>query len=170
MCAANQDGPYYDIWALRHKEWCPEDCWAQYNFLNQYRLDFEKNLWGSVYSKMITIAQDSEWIDVDSAFGGLAIYKKTAFDVCRYVGITEMGEEFCEHVYFHRQLKSIGAKLYINPKLINAGMTEHTIHLFFKNPLKRKFILSAKELLIKTVGLDRAIRIKRLLHKHLSRI
>ena len=46
MCAANQDGPYYDIWALRHKEWCPEDCWAQYKFLNQYRLNFEKNLWG----------------------------------------------------------------------------------------------------------------------------
>jgi glycosyltransferase involved in cell wall biosynthesis len=129
MCAANQDGPYFDIWALRHEEWCPGDCWAQYKFLSQYSLDIEKNLWGSVYSKMITIAKDSEWIEVDSAFGGLAIYKKTAFDVCRYVGITEKGEEFCEHVHFHQQLKSNGAKLYINPKLINATLTEHTIHL-----------------------------------------
>lgn len=168
MCAANQDGPYYDIWALRHKKWCAEDCYAQYKFLNQYSLNREKNLWGSVHSKMITIPQDSEWIDVDSAFGGLAIYKKMAFDVSKYVGITEMGDEVCEHVYFNLQLKSNGAKLYINPKLINAAMTEHTSHLIFKNRLKYKFISIAKQILIKTFGFNRAKSLKVLLFKYFT--
>ena len=30
VCSSNQAGPYFDIWALRHKVWCPEDCWANY--------------------------------------------------------------------------------------------------------------------------------------------
>jgi glycosyltransferase involved in cell wall biosynthesis len=165
VCAANQAGPYYDIWALRHKEWCPDDCWAQYKFLNTYRLDFEKNLWTSVYSKMITIPKETEWIEVDSAFGGFAIYKKKMFDECRYVGITEAGEEFCEHVYFHRSLKEKGAKLFINPQLINAGLTEHTVGLLYKNRIKRKVKSAIKELLIATVGLNRAKQMKAKLSK-----
>jgi hypothetical protein len=166
MCAANQDGPYYDIWALRHKEWCPEDCWAQYKFLNTYRLDFEKNIWASVYSKMITIPQTSEWIEVDSAFGGFAIYKKRSFDDCEYVGITEMGDEFCEHVYFHRKLKARGARLYINPKLINAAITEHTIHLSLKNRVQRRLKSKLKQLIINTVGFDKAQRLINLILKN----
>ncbi len=138
VCAANQSGPYYDVWALRHKEWCSGDCWAQYKFLNKYRHDVEKNLMASVHSKMISVPQDSEWIEVDSAFGGFAIYKKSTFNYCEYVGIDESGEEFCEHVHFHRILKEHGAKLFINPKLINAGLTEHTAHLLLKNRIPRK--------------------------------
>jgi len=26
---ANQMTAYYDIWALRHQKWCPNDCWAE---------------------------------------------------------------------------------------------------------------------------------------------
>ena len=32
-CFANQSRAYYDIWALRHKVWSPNDCWQTYNFL-----------------------------------------------------------------------------------------------------------------------------------------
>jgi glycosyltransferase involved in cell wall biosynthesis len=165
MCAANQAGPYYDIWALRHKEWCPDDCWAQYKFLNTYRLDFERNLWASVYSKMITISKETEWIEVDSAFGGFAIYKKKMFDDCRYVGITEAGEEFCEHVYFHRILKANGAKLFINPQLINAGFTEHTVGLLWKNRVKRQMKSKVKEVLIKVFGKRNLLALRRRLKK-----
>ncbi|MFI3222636.1 MAG: FkbM family methyltransferase [Methylococcaceae bacterium] len=126
MCSANQKGPYYDIWALRHKDWSAEDCWAQYRFLNKHRLDFQTNIFVSVYSKMITIPEDSEWIEVDSAFGGFVIYKKSAFNYCEYIGINEAGEEFCEHTHFHKKLKDNGAKLFINPQLINAELTEHS--------------------------------------------
>ena len=165
MCAANQAGPYYDIWALRHKEWCPDDCWAQYKFLNTYRLDFERNLWASVYSKMITIPKETEWLEVDSAFGGLAIYKKKMFDDCKYVGITEAGEEFCEHVYFHRILKANGAKLFINPQFINAGLTEHTVGLLWKNRIKRQIKSKVKEALIKVIGKRHLLTLKHRLRK-----
>lgn len=149
MCSANQDGPYYDIWALRHNEWCANDCYAQFKFLNTYRHNFERNLWASVYSKMITIQQNSVWIEVESAFGGFAIYKKQMFNECKYVGITATGEEVSEHVYFHRILKEKGAKLFINPQLINARLTEHTVSLLWKNRVKHKIKSILKELLIK---------------------
>ncbi len=138
MCAANQDGPYYDIWALRHKDWCPNDCWSQNKFLNTYRLDFEKNLWTSIYSKMITIPKDSEWIEVESAFGGFEEKKKHMFNECKYMGVTETGEDLCEHVFFHKKLKQKGAKLFINPLMINTGITEHTTDLLWKKRFKNK--------------------------------
>ena len=138
MCSANQKGPYYDIWALRHKDWCAEDCWAQYKFLNKYRRNSKENINSSIYSKMISIPHDSQWIEVDSAFGGSAIYKKFAFLYCEYIGVNDEGEEFCEHTYFNNRLKLLGAKLFINPKLINAGLTEHTAHFQFKNRIKEK--------------------------------
>ena len=160
MCSANQKGPYYDIWALRHKDWCAEDCWAQCKFLNNYRLDYHKNVNASVYSKMITIPQDSDWIEVDSAFGGFAIYKKSAFDSCEYIGINEAGDEYCEHTHFHKKLKDKGAKLFINPQLINAGYTAHTVHLLAKNRIKEKIKSAIKQLLISTIGLDKAKSLK----------
>jgi hypothetical protein len=160
MCSANQKGPYYDIWALRHKDWCAEDCWAQCNFFNKYRHDYQKNVNASVYSKMITIPQDSDWIEVDSAFGGFAIYKKSAFDFCEYIGVNEAGEEYCEHTHFHKILKDKGAKLFINPKLINAGYTEHTVHFLARNRIKEKIKSAIKQLLIITIGLDNAKRLK----------
>ena len=166
MCSANQKGPYYDIWALRHKNWCAEDCWAQYRFLNNYSRDFQKNINASIYSKMITISEDSEWIEVDSAFGGFAIYKKSAFDCCEYIGITESGEEFCEHTYFHRKLIANGAKLFINPKLINAGWTEHTSHLLLKNRIKAKVKFMIKSFLLNIIDLDRTKFFKRKLIGH----
>lgn len=161
MCSANQKGPYYDIWALRHKEWCAEDCWAQYRFLNKYRFDFKKNINVSVYSKMLIIPHDSEWIEVDSAFGGFAIYKKSAFNCCEYIGINEAGEEFCEHTHFHKKLKDNGARLFINPQLINAGWTDHTIHLLLKNRLKGKIKSLIKNFLIRIIGLDQVINLNR---------
>lgn len=138
MCAANQRGPYYDIWALRHEDWNPNDCWAQYRFLNRYTPNTEKNLYSSIYSKMIRLPVSSDWIEVDSAFGGLAIYKKNIFSMGRYVGVNDKGEEFCEHVYFHNQLRQHGARLFINPRLINAEYTEHTEQLLLKKAMKRK--------------------------------
>jgi len=166
VCAANQTGPYYDIWALRHKAWCAEDCWAQYKFLNKYTLDFDRNIQTSVYSKMITIPRDSEWIEVDSAFGGFAIYQKSAFKFCEYVGIDEAGEEFCEHTHFHKILKNNGARIFINPKLINAHYTEHTIPLFLINRIKSSIKSVLKGWLIRSIGLDRAKQLKRLLNDY----
>jgi hypothetical protein len=152
MCAANQKGPYYDIWALRHPEWSPNDCWSQYHFMNNFSLNFEKNLSSSVYSRMITIPIDHEWIEVDSAFGGLAVYRKNAFDCCEYKGITDQNKDICEHVFFHNILKKNNAKLFINPGLINAGYTEHTTPLIWHHSLLRRIKLGIKAMAIKLLG------------------
>lgn len=138
VCTANQDGPYYDIWALRHEVWCPHDCWRQYEFLNRYSPDTERNLYASVHSKMITIPPTGDWIEVDSAFGGLAIYRKHTFRHAGYVGRGPDGEPLCEHVPFHKALKAEGCRIYINPRLINAGMTEHTKELLLSRRLERR--------------------------------
>lgn len=148
MCAANQRGPYYDIWALRHDEWSPGDCWSQYKFLNRHRLSFEKNLYASVFSKMLIISPEAEWIAVASAFGGLAIYTKSAFALGEYSGLNAFGEEFCEHVHFNKKIREAGGKMFINPRLINAGFTEHTRDLKFRRRMKRKLRFALKEALI----------------------
>ena len=154
MCAANQRGPYYDIWALRHPYWSPNDCWAQYKFMHTYESNTEKNLFKSVYSRMIKIPESSDWIEVDSAFGGLAIYKKKLFDLGEYVGLTETGDEFCEHVHFHSKLKAAGAKIFINPQLINAAYTEHSERLRLRQSVVRKSQALMKQTLLALLGND----------------
>lgn len=126
VCAANQDGPYYDIWALRHPVWCPNDCWAEFHFLEKFRNDREKNLDTAIRSRMITIPQDADWLEVDSAFGGLAIYRREALNNAKYQGTAEMGDPVCEHVPFHQLLKAKGARIFINPRLVNTTVTPHS--------------------------------------------
>jgi hypothetical protein len=138
VCTANQRGPYSDVWALRHEIWMPNDCLSQYKFFVQNKLSERKALFAALYSKMITIPQNSDWIEVDSAFGGFAIYRRKSLADARYVGLNDRGEEICEHVPFHAMLKSTACRIFINPKLINAGYTEHTKPLRLLSRLKQK--------------------------------
>ena len=148
MCSANQLGPYYDIWTLRHKDWSPNDCWHQYRFLNLYENNHEKNLQQSVFSRMIKIPVNSEWIAVDSAYGGFAIYKKYLFNFSSHVGLDNLGNQVSDIVDFHIKLKQRGAKLFINPKLINAKYTEHSKNLLFFQTQVRKLRFFFKKILI----------------------
>lgn len=161
MCAANQGGPYYDIWALRHEHWCPGDCWSEYRFLRRFTANGERARYASVSSRMITIPADTEWIEVDSAFGGFAVYRRNWFDVAEYVGVAEDGEEVCEHVSFNTALRRNGAKLYINPQLVNAEPAPHTRHLRFPRTLIRGFRSFLDNSLEAALGVDRAAEIKR---------
>lgn len=129
VCTANQKAPYYDIWALRHPVWSPNDCWIQKKFLQQYGLGQYASTVAAVYSRMITISPEKEWIEVDSSFGGLAIYRRSALEVGEYIGLNYDGQQSCEHVSLHAQLKSFGYRIYINPKLINTGYTKPTKHI-----------------------------------------
>jgi len=67
----------------------------------------------------------SSWINVDSAFGGLAIYDTKYIDGCSYTGITSSGIQVCEHVAFNQGIKNNAGEIYINPKLINFKYTNH---------------------------------------------
>jgi hypothetical protein len=132
VCTANQLGNYYDIWALRHPIWSPGDCWEQYRYFNQFAKspqDSANLLFAAVHSKMVVIPMGAEWIEVESAFGGLAIYRRKAL-LCtksKYIGLNKDGIEVCEHVSLHREMIQDGYKILINPKLINIDFNDHSI-------------------------------------------
>ena len=127
MVSANQSGRYYDVWALRHPLWSPNDCWEELEFRRRYIKFPELALAYSIRSRMIKIPKNSKWIEVDSAFGGLAIYKSELFSLDgKYSGLTSEGRKTCEHVEFHKSLTESGKRIFINPRLINARITDHS--------------------------------------------
>lgn len=132
VCTANQLGNYYDIWALRHPIWSPGDCWEQFRYLNQFAKSSQDSatlLYATVHSKMIVVPQDAEWIEVESAFGGLAIYRReTLLDAnYRYIGLNKDGIEVVDHASLHSGIIQNGYRIFINPRLINTDFTEHSI-------------------------------------------
>ena len=151
-CMANQRGPYYDIWALRHPLWSPGDCFAQIDFLRGHGVESERARDAACYSRMITVAEDSPWIEVESAFGGLAIYRRDALLEGDYRGLDANGAEVCEHVSLHQAMRSTGARLYINPRLVNTDLTEHTRDARWPRPLVRR----ARRLLRRAAGAFRS--------------
>lgn len=138
VCTANQHGPYYDIWALRHSEWSPGDCWMQFEWLKRYLPTDDCALYAAVYSKMITISPNSEWIQVESAFGGLGIYKRNAVLDANYNGIDCYGNPCCEHVPFHQSMRLTNKRIFINPRLINSD-SHDSLHT---RPLRRFYRFS----------------------------
>jgi glycosyltransferase involved in cell wall biosynthesis len=112
---ANQSKEYYDIWALRKEgrgpssEGCDYDCWRKVretgdiSYVNRHH----KN-----------IPEDSELIEVKSAFGGTGIYHTEKLKGLIYKSFVG-GLEQCEHVSFNLELHQKGGKLYINPAFIN---------------------------------------------------
>jgi hypothetical protein len=129
VCTANQLGPYYDIWALRHHLWSSNDCWLQHRFLSQFNGNESSLLYACVFSKMIQLPVSMDWVQVDSAFGGLAIYRKTNMGFGRYIGLYENGLEVCEHVPFHLAIRNNQGRIYINPRMINTDFTDHSMPL-----------------------------------------
>jgi hypothetical protein len=79
---------------------------------------------------MIKIPPTENWIEVDSAFGGLAIYKSYTLLEARYAGKSESGDVICEHVPLHDNIRSQGYRIFINPKLINFKYTDHSMNVF----------------------------------------
>ena len=123
---ANQDGPYYDVWALRHKYWNNYDCWDRYEVLKGFYPNSSLALWDSVYSKMIKISKHTPWIQVDSAFGGVAIYDASYINNCKYIGAGTNGKQICEHISFNNGVLKNEGLIYINPKFINFKLTDHS--------------------------------------------
>ena len=137
VVCANQAAPYYDVFALRHPLWSPNDCWAQYGFLKSHGLDKKEAGFAAVHSRMLRIKPNADWIEVESAFGGFAICRKSVFEKARYSGTDENGGGICEHVMFHRRLREQGGRVFINPALINSGYNEHTRSLMLRNRILR---------------------------------
>ena len=132
MCAANQLGPYYDIWGLRHEIWSPNDCWNSYRELKDVlgELNARKVL---ISSKMIHLEPNQAPIRVQSAFGGLALYRRSVLKGQYYSETLVDGQEVCDHVDLNVRLSTLGYRLLINPKMINK-VTFPNLRTFFSSP------------------------------------
>ena len=132
---ANQRGPYYDLWALRHPQLMPKDPWQQVLDLHCHQPQLsDQHLIEKAYNPL-QFSLDSEGMpeSVDSAFGGLGFYKGGWLlrNQASYCGVVSRWVEplegpsqllrwqVAEHVSFNLGLRSIGAKLLIHPALIN---------------------------------------------------
>jgi len=144
-CFANQRAPYYDIWSLRHPEWSPNDCTVGEAFFVSQGLTWREARTVSTYSKMIHLRENEPWIEVQSAFGGLGVYKKKFLDGKVYLGENNKGEAISEHLSVHEGIIADGGKLYINPKLINIAWNEHNSEL----KMRRKIFRFIKIIIIK---------------------
>jgi hypothetical protein len=119
VITAVQSDRYYDIWALRHPDWNPIDCFTQRSRLELViGKEAANNL--AVKAKQVVLPSLG-MIEVDSAFGGLGIYKRDALLAGRYIGLDDAGNEACEHISFHTDLRKAGYRIFINCALVNSA-------------------------------------------------
>jgi hypothetical protein len=132
VCTANQKGFYYDIYALRHRMWCPRDYNLDISFLESQGMHPMKARRNAVLKKQKEIKENSDWLEVDSAFGGLAIYKSKAFSEGRYSHRdSHNGGVVCEHVPFNKKVRDCGGQIFINPLLINHEVKRYSSKLSY---------------------------------------
>jgi hypothetical protein len=125
VLTANQAGPYYDILALRHPLWSPNN-WTHELEWRAARIGKTKAIRHSLTDRMIRIPADSAPIAVDSAFGGLGIYRRWIFENFDYSKESQDDDSTNEHVSLSNKAKEAGANIYIHPGLINANWTSHS--------------------------------------------
>jgi hypothetical protein len=125
---ANQTGRYYDIYALRKKGWVENDCFADYKkFSISMSSQDAKEL--AIWSKMRKIGKNSPLIPVDSAFGGLGIYRKNVFMNFDYSLLNEQIHE-SEHVSLHKKITNSNGLLFIVPNMTNFSWSAHNLSSF----------------------------------------
>jgi FkbM family methyltransferase len=123
---ANSAPFYYDLWPLRHPTWCPDDCWGRVRE-EQSAIGLDEAVRRYVADRQIAIPADTAPIMVDSAFGGLGIYRREATLGGTYVGLDPDNEEVCDHVSFNAAAKGSDGVLAIYPPLQNQSPVEHII-------------------------------------------
>lgn len=124
---ANGRPRYYDLWALRHEAWCPHDCWHRVQFPDAGEdMHVHDRMIREVYSRMVAIPRWLPPIQVQSAFGGIGIYKMPFTKAARYVGIDGRGRETCEHVAFNASVRDAKGTLHIFPALTVKSPFEHS--------------------------------------------
>ncbi len=168
---ANQRGGYYDILALRHELWQPNDYNEELEWFRslviparqglprfyehiRMRLEYDRARKQAIYRKMIRLNASQPWIDVDSGFGGIAIYKSSVFLRYDYslVDKSKSGEN--EHVTLHSKMRSDGLRLWINPGFINTYWNTYNLNRYFLIRQVRQVIWNSPKLL-KTIRLFR---------------
>jgi len=124
---ANAMPRYYDVWALRHERWCPDDCWHLI-WGRPSDETFEAAKFREVFTRQIEIPLSLPPIAVRSAFGGLGIYRLPAALAARYHGVDVDGREISEHVAFNTAIGRAGGRLHIFPALQVHAPRQHLYH------------------------------------------
>lgn len=125
---ANQTAGYYDLYALRHPQWCPQDPWLEIRRRRRQALNLrsKKRLVAHlIHDRQYAIAATHPRIPVLSAFGGLALYKTSALEGAWYSARDACGQLVCEHVILHQAMVAAGMRLFIDPALLNEPPPEH---------------------------------------------
>lgn len=128
-----QNGLYYDLWALRHPQLCPGDVWEEaFDDIVSRRVSVAGYFRETVAKRMLVMTADEPPLEVESAFGGMAIYrirdvlksgaryrgyKRKSVAAPGAVGLS--GWQTCEHVAFNAALHRSGGKLFVLPFLVN---------------------------------------------------
>jgi Glycosyl transferase family 2 len=135
---ANQLGTYYDMWALRHSQLCPNDIWEEaLDHIIRFGASDAAAHRETLGKRAFTLDPNEQPFQVESAFGGLGIYKVSSVlrNSARYWGYkrkvlasrkgpTEFGLQVCEHVSFNEGFRHNGEQLFILPFLINRECRE----------------------------------------------
>lgn len=126
---ANPQTAFYDLYALRCPNWCECDVWKEVDaarkplfFRRRWRRELIRQ---KVFGRQYHIPTSFPAIPVDSAFGGLAIYRTGALNGLTYSSRLENGEQVCEHVSLHNRMRARGARLFIDPGLTTIAPIEH---------------------------------------------
>lgn len=151
-CTAVQAGPYYDLFALRKKGWVETDVWNDVKTMRKRLVPRIIAEFICVYSKMKKMSYKKgcrRFVEVESAFGGLAVYKVSVVKGCRYHGLDAEGKSVCEHLSFNEGVRKNGGRIVIDRRLTNSSLNEHSqaatlkglIRLaktYYVEPLKRR--------------------------------
>jgi len=125
--ATNQFGRYFDILALRAEGWVEEDYRVSTKRLLADGIRPLRAYLKSVSQKQVHIRSSTKAFEVQSAFGGLAIYPAKALAGIRYVPELLGGVFYeCEHVSLSKSIRRKGTKIMIAPSLRNNGSLRHT--------------------------------------------
>lgn len=134
---ANQPDGYYDLWALRHPERCPGDVWEAVldHHLAHPGASDQQAFDAGFAPRQFALPREAAPLAVDSAFGGLGLYKMAwalqgrghyAGTLHKRVstpqGDVEVHGEVCEHVAFHARLRAAGGVLHVLPWWVNLSV------------------------------------------------
>ncbi len=140
---------YYDLWALRDRVNFPIDIWECCLTKSLSGRLSDSEIYRSVLDEHSpSFISNCEPTEVTSAFGGFAIYKRSALlsSPTAYCGAKDFiisspsGYQFvkiqqCEHVPFHSGIVSYGYKIFIHPNLVNSSLSAEINPSFFRSIL-----------------------------------
>jgi hypothetical protein len=116
------DDFYYDVWTIRQKD-LGYDNYMEVTGRVDASLGKRLAKWIAGYSRQLDLRAMEGWLPVDSAFGGMSIYKHPAIAGQRFVGLDPGGMEVCEHVSVNLNIVRNGGRLFINPLFVVAPVS-----------------------------------------------